>query len=299
MKLNLSISAIGLAAGLLLTSTPVCAQTPDGAPGGRGRGGRFTQDSRVQTRLYHFEDTNEDLPYSLYVSTKVTKDKKAPLVVTLHGLGATQTIMMTTAAVDLAEEGGYILVAPLGYNTGGWYGSPLLRGGGRGRGRGNGRGAADGAPAPPPPPPPPANLSELSEKDVMNVIGMVRKEFNVDDRRIYLMGHSMGGAGTLFLGSKYASMWAAIGAEAPADFSMNNTRQEILQKMKDANLPVMIVQGDMDEAVPVTNTRMWVDTMKEMGLNYEYVEQPGISHGPVIQTGLKPIYEFFGKHTKE
>jgi dipeptidyl aminopeptidase/acylaminoacyl peptidase len=58
--------------------------------------------------------------------------------------------------------------------------------------------------------------------------------------------------------------------------------------MKDANLPVMIVQGDMDEAVPVTNTRLWVDTMKEMQLNYEYVEQPGISHGPVIQTGLKP-----------
>ena len=69
--------------------------------------------------------------------------------------------------------------------------------------------------------------------------------------------------------------------------------------MKDVNLPVMIVQGDMDEAVPVTNTRMWVDTMKEMNLNYEYVEQPGISHGPVIQTGLKPIYEFFGKHTKK
>jgi predicted esterase len=223
----------------------------------------------------------------------VTKDKKAPLIVTLHGLGATQTIMMTTAAVDLAEAGGYILVSPLGYNTGGWYGSPVLsRGGGRGKGKGPAPGDA-AAPAPP------ANLAELSEKDVMNVLGMVRKEFNVDDKRVYLMGHSMGGAGTLYLGSRYASMWAGIGAEAPASFSMNNTRQEILQKMKDANLPVMIVQGDMDEAVPVTNTRMWVDTMKEMQLNYEYVEQPGISHGPVIQTGLKPIYEFFGKHTKK
>lgn len=296
MRHNTRVLTIGLAASLLLASAPIYAQAPDGRQGGRGRGGGFAQDPRVQTRMYHFEDTNEDLPYSLYVSTKVTKDKKAPLVVTLHGLGATQTIMMTKAAVDLAEEGGYILVAPLGYNTGGWYGSPVLRGGGRGRG--NGRGAAPDAPAPPPPAPP-ANLAELSEKDVMNVLGMVRKEFNVDDRRIYLMGHSMGGAGTLFLGSKYASMWAAIGAEAPADFSMNNTRQEILQKMKDANLPVMIVQGDMDEAVPVTNTRMWVDTMKEMNLNYEYVEQPGISHGPVIQSGLKPIYDFFSRHTKQ
>lgn len=280
----------GLAAGLLLMHAPVRAQAPDAKQ--KGKGGGFAQDPRVQTRMYHFEDTNQELPYSLYVSTKVTKDKKAPLIVTLHGLGATQTIMMTKAAVDLAEDGGYILVAPLGYNTGGWYGSPVINLGGRG---GNGKGPGPGAAAAPAPP---ANLSELSEKDVMNVLGMVRKEFNVDDKRIYLMGHSMGGAGTLYLGSKYASMWAAIGAEAPADFRMNDNRQEILQKMKDVNLPVMIVQGDVDEMVAVTNTRMWVDTMKEMKLNYEYVEQPGISHGPVIQTGLKPIYEFFAKHTK-
>lgn len=45
--------------------------------------------------MYHFEDTNEDLPYSLYVSTKVKKNQKAPLIVTLHGLGAPQIIMMS------------------------------------------------------------------------------------------------------------------------------------------------------------------------------------------------------------
>jgi predicted peptidase len=158
--------------------------------------------------MYHFEGTNEDLPYSLYVSSKVTKDKKAPLVVTLHGLGATQTIMMTTAAVDLAEEGGYILVSPLGYNPRGWYGSPS----GPPRAGGAAKGGAPKGNAPPNNDP--ANLRELSEKDVMNVIGLVRKEFNVDDKRIYLMGHSMGGAGTLYLGSKYASM-GRNGAEAP------------------------------------------------------------------------------------
>lgn len=295
MKLKSQITAIvfaGLAASLMFLHAPAQAQAPDAKQGGKGKGGGFAQDPRVQTRTYHFADTNEELPYSLYVSTKVTKDKKAPLIVTLHGLGSTQTIMMTTAAVDLAEAGGYILVAPLGYNTGGWYGSPIINVGGRG----GGKGAAPGVAAPPPPP---ANLGELSEKDVMNVLAMVRKEFNVDDKRIYLMGHSMGGAGTIYLGAKYAPTWAAIGAEAPADMRMTNTRQETLQKMKDVNLPVIIVQGDVDEMVPVANTRTWVDTMKEMKLDYEYVEQPGITHGPVIQTGLKPIYEFFGKHTKQ
>ena len=73
---------------------------------------------------------------------------------------------------------------------------------------GKGGGAPKGQPNNDPP-----NLRELSEKDVMNVLELVRKEFNVDDRRTYLMGHSMGGAGTLYLGTKYASNWAAIGSD--------------------------------------------------------------------------------------
>src|SRR5579863_5334988 len=138
----------------LTLSTPQSAvgQAPaadtGGGGGGGGRSGRFAQDPRAQTRTYHFEDTNEDLPYSVYVSTKVKPDQKAPMIVTLHGLGAPQTIMMGKAAVDLAEEGGYILVAPMGYNVSGWYGTPAFAGGGRGRGRGapgGGRSAADAA----------------------------------------------------------------------------------------------------------------------------------------------------------
>ena len=41
----------------------------------------------------------------------------------------------------------------------------------------------------------PADIPELSELDVMNVLAIVRKDFNVDPSRIYLWGHSMGGGG--------------------------------------------------------------------------------------------------------
>jgi dipeptidyl aminopeptidase/acylaminoacyl peptidase len=132
----------------------------------------------------------------------------------------------------------------------------------------------------------------------MNVLAMIRKEYKIDDTRMYLMGHSMGGAGTLFLGSKHASLWAAIGAEAPAAFSMQANRADYLQKLKDAKVPVMIVHGDADELVPVANSRAWAETMKQMGMTSEYVEQPGISHGPVIESGMAPIYGFFAKYKK-
>ena len=134
----------------------------------------------------------------------------------------------------------------------------------------------------------------------MNVLGMMRKEFNIDPKRIYLTGHSMGGAGTLFLASKHADLWAAAAGVAPASFMMNGNRADILKGMQKAGLPLMLVQGDADTVVPASNTRLWVETAKEIGLkDFQYVEQPGIDHGPVITSSQKDIFEFFGKHSKK
>jgi len=77
-------------------------------------GGMFAADPRAKTLTYHFAEADEDMQYCLFVSSKVSKDKKSPLIVTLHGMGAGPTIMVSKAAVDLAEEGGYILVSPNG-----------------------------------------------------------------------------------------------------------------------------------------------------------------------------------------
>jgi poly(3-hydroxybutyrate) depolymerase len=298
MKLDLktqpSILFIGLAALLALTTTSLAQR-------GRGGGG-FGLDPRVEGRTYHFADTDEDLPYCVFASSKISEDTSAPLIISLHGLGAGPQIMCNTTAVDLAEEGGYVLAAPMGYNTGGWYGSPVLGGGGaRGRGRGaddqadagrgaRGRGFGGGNQ--------PDNLAELSEKDVMNVLAMVREEFNIDDDRIYLTGHSMGGAGAYFLGSKHAELWAAIAPVAPAAFSMMQNRAEYLQPIKDAGVPIMVVHGDEDEAVPVQTSRDWVATMEELGIEHEYVELPGVTHGPVITASQEYVYKFFGEHTR-
>ena len=133
----------------------------------------------------------------------------------------------------------------------------------------------------------------------MNVLDMMRKEFSVDPKRIYLTGHSMGGAGTLFLGAKHANLWAAIAPVAPASFMMNNNRAEILGKIKAGGVPVLLITGDADEVVAPSNTRMWAETLKELNVNHSYIEQPGVTHGPVITTSQKEIYDFFGKNVKK
>jgi predicted peptidase len=247
-----------------------------------GQGRTWASDPRAEDRTYHFADTGEDLPYCVYASSKISDDSPAPLIISLHGLGAPPQIMCNTTAVDLAEEGGYILAAPMGYSVGGWYGVPLMLPPGGGGGGGN----------------QPENLRELSEKDVMNVLAMVREEFNVDDNRIYLTGHSMGGAGTLYLGSKYTNIWAAIAPVAPAAFALTENRTEVLGRLHEAGIPVMIIHGADDEVVSVSLAQTWAQTMAEIGMEHEYVEMPGVTHGPVITVSQEHVYEFFDRHSR-
>jgi len=282
--------------------------------------------------MHHFAETNEDIPYALFVSSKVKKDKKAPMIVTLHGIGGTHTTMMRPKAIDLAEAGGYILLAPMGYNPRGWYGAPAP-GGRRGappaaNGAPNGATSTPAAPnaaAVPPPnagaapapldsargaavaaqgrrgalppgllnnPNDPPNLRELSEMETLEVIELVRKEFKVDDDRTYVMGHSMGGAGTLYLAIKYPQRWAAAAALAPAAFAVDAQGLSKIPKM-----PIMLVHGDMDTVVPVSVGRAWAAAMKAVPLKtYQYIEVPGGDHGTVIDSHQAEVYAFFAKH---
>jgi predicted esterase len=286
------LATITLAGFALLLQTASAQQPapPQAQPAGPGRGrGPINRppDPRVQQLKYHFADTDQDLPYALYVSSKVSKDKPAPLIVALHGLGGDHNSLLRGNAIDLAEEGGYILVGPMGYNPRGWYGTPV----------GTPRAGATPRPPNPEAAKDPPNLRQLSEKDVMNVLDLMRKEFNVDPNRTYLMGHSMGGAGTLYIGAKYGSNWAAIGAIAPAAFAMLPNAKEMLTPIKDS-VPVIVTQGGADTAVPVDYTRRWIAAMKDLSMNYRYIEIGPEDHGSIISKGMPDIFRFFAEHTR-
>ncbi len=294
MNISRNLSALGsLSLALVLSyalvqSPSLLGQAAAGSPKG---GVAKAPDPRVQQRKYHFADTNEDLPYALFVSSKVAKGKKAPLIVALHGVFGDGNSLLRGSALDLAEEGGYVLVGPMGYNPQGWYGSPVIVMNG-GPDKGKGPGAGKGGPPPTPEPP---NLAELSEKDVMNVLELMRKEFTIDDKRTYLMGHSMGGAGALYLGPKYADQWAAVASMAPAAFRM---QPESLAPVKD-KMPLFLAHGHADTVVPVDVGRRWAKTATDLKMkDFKYLELPGADHGTVITQSMPEIFRFFKEHTR-
>jgi poly(3-hydroxybutyrate) depolymerase len=267
-----------LAACLLLSALSATAAAPP-QPQEKGKGDKKTY-GKVQRKTYEFKEAKKEMEYALFVPSKYDGGRKWPLVVALHGLGGNpQQMMRSRGLTEQAEKYGYVVVAPMGYNSRGWYGSL-----GKGKGKSFGKGKDNDDPD---------NLGELSEKDVMNVLKLVRKDYSIDEKRIYLIGHSMGGGGAWHLGTKYSDTWAGLAPIAPAAFG----RPTNLDKLK--NVPVIVVQGDKDTLVKAEGTRRWVEKIKELKLTHEYLEIEGGGHGDVIGKGMPKIFEFFEKQHKE
>jgi poly(3-hydroxybutyrate) depolymerase len=261
--------------------------------------------SRVQNRTYLFTNTSETLPYAVFVSSKVTPDKKAPLILALRGAGGNPTVFLRGTALNLAEEGGYILVGAMGYNSMGSFGIPQT---GRGGARRGGATAAQGTNQPARGAQPArggaarggsggtaetdaAKVSELSELDVMNVLAMVRKEFNIDDRRIYMVGHSQGGGGAVYLADKYSSIWAAVAGLAPGAPGF-----QLDPKAKFKDVPLLIMVGANDNLI--ASVQRLHDGLKTQNIPHEYKEVPGLDHGGIIMGGIPDVFKFFGEHVK-
>tara|TARA_B100001123_G_C15331208_1_gene1031295 strand:- start:335 stop:1129 length:795 start_codon:yes stop_codon:yes gene_type:complete len=233
---------------------------------------------RVLRRTYDFKAAGRQMEYALYVPKNSAPASGAPLIVALHGfLSNPQQIVRYPGFTAAAEEHGYLIVAPMGYNTRGWYGS---------QGADNrlpGAGFRTD----------PQNLGALSERDVMNVLALVRREFRIDPNRIYLLGHSMGGGGAVYLTTKYPRIWAATATIAPA--LMGKTHP--LEKAR--HIPSLVIQGDRDILVPVNGTRRLIRQMKKVGITHQYIEVRGGDHLFIAFRYFREIFAFFNRSPRK
>jgi len=221
-------------------------------------------------RHYVFTEAGEIMPYRVYVPTSYKGDRAYPLLIALHGNGLTENYFFDNlggSIQKLAEERGYIVAAPLGYRVDGGYGYN------------NGSRPAEDAPK-----------LELSEKDVMHVLDLMKKSYKIDENRIYLAGHSMGGSGSWYLGPKHSQIWAGL-----ASFAGGVTPATAPQ-VKD--IPQFVVHGDADTTAPVERSRTMVAELKRLGVEHQYVEVPGGTHGGVVAPNLPGMFDFFDRHKK-
>lgn len=93
---------------------------------------------------------------------------------------------------------------------------------------------------------------------------------NVDPRRVYIMGISMGGIATFDIVARYPEMFAAA---IPICGSVNPLR---LKNTK--GVAWRIFHGDSDPAVTVEGSREAYKALRDYGMNVEYIEFAGCTH---------------------
>ena len=230
-------------------------------------------------RHYFFAEAGEIMPYRVYVPKSYNGTKAVPLIIALHGLGGTELTFMQQgngALPRLAEERGFIVATPLGYRRNGGYGratiGPLMV-----------------------PDPLTARMTQLSETDVLNVLQLVRARYRVDASRLYLMGHSMGSNGTWTIGSRHAQLWAALG---PIAGGSSTPGAVPLANLREHRVPVMCVHGDADRTAPVEASRAMVAELQKLGVEHEYIEVAGGSHGSVVGPNIPRIVDYFLRHQR-
>ena len=139
--------------------------------------------------------------------------------------------------------------------------------------------------------------------NVLETLAAVGMRYPIDENRVHLTGHSMGGHGTWFNAFVYPDLWAdavpsagwtTFGLYVPMflrkDVTLGEPRANLIWNlaMRDdntlmltenaLNLPMLAVEGSADDNVPPQQPKMLVDLLVRRGYDITYHEEPGMGH---------------------
>jgi S-formylglutathione hydrolase FrmB len=176
-------------------------------------------------------------PVSLFVPARYDPQKPTPFVLFLHGRTWTEADMLGVPFIrDLAQETGAIVAAPYA--------------------RGDIQ-YVDPAPA-----------------DVYATVDAVERAFNIDRKRVYLAGHSMGGFGVFEVGPLHADIWSAVMCISGS--MTNEDRDDVLRKFRDKT--VYIVSGVQDDNIPHKYSQMTVQWLRSASIATRFYAEPTGGH---------------------
>jgi len=234
-----------------------------------------------QYRIYNFPGTGESIPYRLYVPSRWSTTTKLPMLVTLRaGNTVDGPYRADNNLVRVAAQHGYIVVTPMGYRglSQPYYGSRYQI-------------ARPNAAAPA------AGWSEQedqrAEQDVLYVMDLVAKEYNVDLSRVYLHGQNPSGSGALYLAQKYPERFAAV-VVSSAPIVYDNYPFDRLK----AKMALLVIHGDQDNTNPIAASQKMAEAAKAAGVETEYATVPGGTHLEAYLTYASQMFDFLDKHHK-
>lgn len=129
-------------------------------------------------------------------------------------------------------------------------------------------------------------------KKILDVVEWMEKHYRIESSRIFVIGMSLGGYGTLDFVNAYPEKIAA--AMAMGGGSTAKTYEGL------SKVPLWIVHGTADQLVPVNESRKVVNGIRN---NYDsklliYTELPGVNHGRLARLFYQlDTYDWLFSHT--
>jgi pimeloyl-ACP methyl ester carboxylesterase len=225
----------------------------------RVRRSKAQKTGRQEDRPLTLRSKSQKGVYTLYVPAKYDARVPVPLILGLHGGGTggkdgKEVVGSGASAMnfyqELAERRGYIVACP----------------------------TAVAAPW----------QSSANEPFLLAVLEEVLLLYNIDENRVYLTGHSMGGFGTWSFGPKHNELFAVI---AP----MSGGGANGFQKLRDMGTAVYLYHGADDTVCRVGDSHRAGETMRREGLDFIYTELPSSGHS-LPREILDECFDFFDTH---
>lgn len=206
-----------------------------------------------ETRIY--DNGTHTLPYRMLKPNVYDPNVAYPLVIAFHGAGGTGTdntsraieAMNQLSSKEVRSQYPAFVITP--QSLGNWAATPW----------GNGRYDLDTTPI------------TLSMTLVYEIIDALELEFNIDPKRIYVTGQSMGGFGAWDCVMRDPSRFAAL---VPMAGGGDPTKAATL-----LNVPIWNFHGAIDNVVATQGSRDMDAAMIAAGhRNWTYTEYPGVGH---------------------
>jgi predicted peptidase len=237
----------------------------------------FAADNRDRFEFRTFQDGDYKLPYRLLKPKPFDTAQKYPLVIFLHGAGERgednekQLVhgMNDFASDEIMAKYPAFVMAPQCPEGQAWGGISRL------------------AKAPTP-----EDQLTPALDATLKAVETLRKEFPIDDQRIYITGLSMGGYGTWDALAKRTELFAAAAPICGGGNKMNASKFK--------HIPIWAFHGADDRTVPADRSREMIEALKAAGATPKYTEYAGVGHNSWAQTYSDPaLYEWLFAQQKK
>ena len=168
------------------------------------------------------------------------------------------------------------------------------------------------------------NWENWGRIDALEVLDIAKSKFGIDESRVYLTGHSMGGHGTWHVGINNADKFAALGPSAGwisiwsyrirPQHEATEIEKMLTRSSKHSDTyafteniksnGVYILHGQVDDNVPVTQAESIIENLSKFHKDFVYHFEPDANHwwdnsddAGADCVDWRPMFDFFAHHS--